>query len=175
MPLIPPEKNGLIDVPNIDEIVWYHGRFGGNGFGFFGTGRLGISDMAVTLSGHMVSPIILRFINPLFSIMLGIGYMPLILSISHFPLALQYAVVILYLSIVIIIFLVVNRIIRHCFSSPVTIALNRFTLKRAWHKRNKLILDVPDKRVKLSLCVFVLQTLQEAEALAAELTKTAQG
>ncbi|MHB9106963.1 MAG: hypothetical protein ACYDCO_07900 [Armatimonadota bacterium] len=138
VPVILPANDGLVQM-NGDDVVWHHGKFGRNGFGFFSHGRLGVSDLTVTLSGRLFSPKISYIFLLLSACMVGVGNVPMRMSTRHLPLGIQYIVMILFTLTIYLLMLGLERIIRKCHSPSTTIALNRFKLLHVRHKGNRLI------------------------------------
>jgi len=172
--LTPPARSAIIEAVDDNETAWYHGKFGGNVFGFFGDGRLGITDFAVILSGRNFPPKISRFIHLPFVIMFGIVNIPLNLSIRHLPVVMQYVVMLLFALGISLLGIAFTFTIRKSISQSIDMALDRFKLKRVGHKRNRLIFTAQNEKGKPGLCIFKLPTQEEAETLAAELAKTAE-
>jgi len=170
VPVIAPTKTGLVDVPDAYQVVWYHGKFGGNGFGFFGTGRLGVSEMAVVLTGHRMPQFwrsnalwlsLATFIP--FNIL---GRIPLFGS--------PYFSVILFGLLWLLFDFAILHTVKRYASPEATIGINRFKLTVVKHHQRWFILAAPDERGKSRLINFLLPTPQEAEAIVAELVITAQ-
>jgi len=174
MQVTPPARSVIIQAIDDNEMVWFSGKFGGNIFGFFGDGRLGVTDFAVILSGTNFSPRISLYIQLSFGLMLGIGNIPMSLSIHHLPVAMQYAAMILYTLGIALLWIIFTFTIRKCTSQSIIMAFDRFKLKRVGHKRNRIIFTAQNEKGKAGLCIFKLSTPQEAEAVAAELAKTAE-